>query len=651
MVSMTARTPASQTPAVIASSLAMGLALLALAGCGRRTESEGDPPWARREVLGTLREDLAAERHASDGGGTAWLVEPAEVAAGERARWELVYEAGPLGVEEGGMVFLQVSPFWGWTAPQVEAPELPGFTEVSTAAAGIVLEVSNPDSLLLAIRIGGRRLEAGERLSVVYGAGPQGARADRFAEARSPFWFAVDGDGDGIRGLLPAPPTVRVHAGTASRLVLTLPSTARAGDRVRLHVALLDAVGNAGTTPEVSVELETDLEGPRRLELAPSDGGLAEVELGVPESGVFTVSGRAGESLHAVSNPLVAGERPRILWADLHGHSGLSDGTGTPEDYFRYARDVAGLDVVALTDHDHWGMRPVALHADLWAEIAEAAARFHQPGRLVTLLGYEWTNWVYGHRHVLYFGSSPEDAEVLSSVDPRFETPRQLWDALSGRDALTVAHHSAGGPVATDWSFAPPPEIEPVTEVASVHGSSEAADAPGRIYGAISGNFVRDALDRGYRLGFVGSGDSHDGHPGLSHLVTGLGGLAALFAEDLTKAGVLEAMRARRVYATNGPRIALWTWLRGRPMGSTLAVGDAGEMTIEVAAAGPIDRLEGILSGSVVAVFEGGGRSAFRVAWPVGTMGRDDYLYVRVIQENGGAAWSSPYFFGEPAGK
>ena len=33
----------------------------------------------------------------------------------------------------------------------------------------------------------------------------------------------------------------------------------------------------------------------------------------------------------------------------------LSDGTGTPEDYFAYARDVAALDVIALTDHDHWG--------------------------------------------------------------------------------------------------------------------------------------------------------------------------------------------------------------------------------------------------------------------------------------------------------
>ena len=31
--------------------------------------------------------------------------------------------------------------------------------------------------------------------------------------------------------------------------------------------------------------------------------------------------------------------------------------------------------------------------------------------------------------------------------------------------------HSAGGPIATDWTFPPDPVLEPVTEVVSVHGS------------------------------------------------------------------------------------------------------------------------------------------------------------------------------------
>ena len=144
-------------------------------------------------------------------------------------------------------------------------------------------------------------------------------------------------------------------------------------------------------------------------------------------SNAFRELGPGG--LVAESNPIVVSAAiPRVLWADLHGHSNFSDGTGTPEDYFLYARDVAALDVAALTDHDHWGMLPLESHPEMWQEIRRETQRFHQPGRFVTLLGYEWTSWIHGHRHVLYFG---DEGEIFDSVDPSYESPLQLWQALA----------------------------------------------------------------------------------------------------------------------------------------------------------------------------------------------------------------------------
>jgi len=32
---------------------------------------------------------------------------------------------------------------------------------------------------------------------------------------------------------------------------------------------------------------------------------------------------------------------------------------------------------------------------------------------------------------------------------------------LRGKQALTFAHHSAGGPIATNWAIPPDPELEP----------------------------------------------------------------------------------------------------------------------------------------------------------------------------------------------
>ncbi len=586
---------------------------------------------AKVESHQALEDDLKAPRHPSDGGGRAWLdPAPSEpVVVGSRQRFEIVYEAGPLGVSEGGVVFLQPSPFWGWDPPQVELEEAPGYTEIATEAAGVELEVASSGGLLL-VEISGRALAEGERLRFVYGAGPRGVRVDRYAESSARIWVAVDGDGDGVRSLLEEVPSVDVAAAPPTQLVVTLPSTARPGDSIRLTVAALDALGNSGSRLDAPVTLRasSSLSVPEQVLL--SERGLVHLDVVVAEPGIYRVQVAAND-IEATSNPLVVREGiPRIVWGDLHGHSQLSDGTGTPDDYFGYARDVAALDVVSLTDHDHWGMRFLDQSPDAWGAILDAAKRFEEPGRFVTLPGYEWTNWLHGHRHVLYFD---DEAEILSSLNPAYETPTLLWDGLRGRNALTLAHHSAGGPVSTNWDFVPDPSIEPVTEIVSVHGSSEAPDSPHPIYSAVAGNFVRDVLDRGLQFGFIGSGDGHDGHPGLSHLGGQSGGLAAIFSEHLTRDGVLDALRGRRVYATNGPRIWLRVWLED-------------ELRFAVAGTAPISKVDVIRSGGVIESLDAGGRLEWSQTLVVPPLASGDYVYLRVVQVDGGAAWSSP-FYGE----
>jgi hypothetical protein len=616
---------------------------------------------AKVETFEELRLDLEAPRHPSDGGGRVWLgaVEvardgvdfvPAERGADGRpivhvdglARFEIVYEAGPLGVAKDGVVFLQASPFWDWDTPQTSHPEDPGYTEVSTTAPGVELQASAVASQLLAIQIEGRALTHGEQIRIHYGAGPAGTHVDRYAESAARLWIAVDGDGDGVRSLVDDPPSVRVVAGAPAQLLALLPSTARPGEELRLTVALLDRTGNAGVAYEGDVtllDLPDGLELPRRIRFKLQDRGRRSVSGRARKAGTYRIQLRADTELgelEAESNPvLVREEIQPLLWGDIHGHSSLSDGTGTPDDYFEYARDVAALDIVALTDHDHWGLRFLDANPEIWERIREATERFHQPGRFVTLLGYEWTSWLQGHRHVLYFGGAGDSGqEILSSMDPSYQTPEQLWQALAGQPALTFAHHSAGGPVSTNWSFAPPPEIEPITEVTSVHGSSEASDSPNPIYDAVPGNFVRDALGLGYRFGFIGSSDSHDGHPGLAGLVAGdepLGGLAAIRAESRTRASVLAALRARKTYATNGPRI----YLEARLDGTSLA--------FEVAATAEIERIDFVRSG-LIASLPGEGRRDWIGQREIPPLAPGEYLYLRVVQVNGGCAWSSPFY-------
>jgi hypothetical protein len=630
------------------------LTVLSFVACQGEPPPEPEPHLSPRplpDVVESLRLDLETPRHPADGGGRAWLDEsgttPAPIAAGSRARFTVVFEAGPLGVADGGMVFLQASPFWGWSTPQTLDPSLHGYTVVETDAEGVVLEAETLATQLLGVRITGRSLEPGERLTFVYGDGPAGARVDTYAEAESRIWVAVDGDGDGVRALLPDSPTVTISPAEPTSLLVTLPTTARPGQTVRLSLAIVDSAGNGGVPIEGTVLLAADgtgLDLPEQVEMTAADRGTLSLEIPTREAGLYRVTATTGD-LTAISNPLFVTERlPRIVWGDLHGHSGLTDGSGTPDDYFRYARDVAALDVVALTDHDHWGMRPLSMFPEIWEAIRDTTNRFHEPGRLVTLVGYEWTNWLHGHRHVLYFD---DDGEIFSSLDERYEHPEQLWERLRGTGALTFAHHSAGEPVPTNWSVAPDPELEPVTEVVSVHGSSEAADSPRLIRGAVPGNFVRDVLDRGYRLGLIGSGDSHDGHPGLAGLASPNSGLAGLMVEDLTREGVRDALARRAVYATSGPRILLHVALDGRLMGSDVPAPEheALELVALAVTEEPIARIDVVRSGQVVESVQPDERTVLqRLSRQIEPLGPDEYLYVRVIQIDGNAAWSSPFF-------
>ncbi|HEX9734692.1 MAG TPA: DUF3604 domain-containing protein [Thermoanaerobaculia bacterium] len=644
---------------------------LALAAACRAPAPTADaPPGAdrasarqpRAELAAALAADLEAVRHPSDGGGRAWLEAASPAVVSSPGRWTIRYQAGPLGIDAGGSVFLQVSPFWGWSTPQTVRPEALGYTEVTTAAAGLELEAQTLDEQLLGIRVGPRRMEAGEELRIVYGAGP-GARADRFAEGDSRFWIAVDGDGDGVRKLLADSPGVAVAPGPPARLALTLPSAARPGEPVRVTVAVLDARGNAGVlfAGEVRFAGTVDDEPlapaalPAALRLAAADAGRKTIAWTPPGEGVVRLAASV-DDLTVESNPLqVAAAAGRILWGDLQNHSSFSDGSATPEEHFLYARDVAALDLYALTDHDHWGMLFLDQQPAMWQHVRELTRRFHEPGRFVTLLGFEWTNWVYGHRHVLYFEDDEGEDRVgiVSSVDPATDEPRELWAALAGRKALTIAHHTAGGPIATDWTIAPDPRFEPVTEIVSVHGSSEAPDSPGLIHQPVPGNFVRDALARGYRLGFLGSSDGHDGHPGLAHLASPSGGLAAILAEEATRGAVYEALMARHVYATNGPRIVLRASFGGHRIGAEVELGGGGgpipgipadTLVVQAIAPGEIERLDVVRSGQVEGFLcEGRRRCSLSVA--LTELRAGEYVYVRLVQTDGGAAWTSPFYF------
>ncbi|UCD58728.1 MAG: DUF3604 domain-containing protein, partial [Candidatus Hydrogenedentota bacterium] len=548
-----------------------GILLIALPRCSEEPDKDV-PPGAGNG--GTERAEdwlphvvpyLDCVPSAIDGQGSA-VVEPSgPLPAGSPASFQITFTVGEAGVAAGGYVMLQVSPWWGWSDAQTIYPGLPGFTNVSTSFSDPFLKVQTLQLNRILVFSQQRAFQPGETITFSYG---NGARVDRYAEAEELFQIFVDADGDGHSACIAAPPTLRTLARAPRRLNVTTPSQAVPGEAIEVRAVPLDAVENWSECPPGTYTLEAMRDGQplssTTLEVA---GGNKAISFTYtpPEEGIYFFNVRGTSELRGKSNVMLCQEgRPKLklYFGDIHGHSRMSDGTGTPEDYYRYARQVSDLNIAALTDHSDYGTIPIKGSA--WERIKRAADDAYEPGRFVTFLGFEWTNWECGHRNVYYRDG---DGPVFRSIDAESNTPQKLWKLIEPYEAMTVAHHVGGGPVATDWDIAPGPN-EWLVEISSIHGSSEYFGGEASIYSPVKGASVRDALARGYKLGIIASGDTHDGHPGQRSVGAVVNGLLAVYSPELTREAVWEAFRKRHVYGTSGPKIILNFRVADSPMGS-----------------------------------------------------------------------------------
>jgi hypothetical protein len=593
-----------------------------------------------------------------DGEGSV-TVSPETVTAATTTTMTFEFTVGPTGIAPGGGIACLVSAFWGWSPPQSDAPTLPGYCTVAC---------DNPDvALNIIVDIGSqaiyaqpqeRSLAPGDVVRFVYGDTDSGrnpsaaGRVDTYSEREERFFFRVDGDGDGFYVALPRQPVFRVLPGLPSQLVALAPSRATIDSPYEISVAVVDPVNNLVEDFAGAVRLKSegvDASYAQEVEFTPADRGAKRVQViaSAPGPVVIQVAAIDANLRPGATNPTLAAEpadeRLHLFWGDLHGHSNVSDGTGTPEDYYRYARDVARLDVVALTDHDYWGYAPLAKEQAAWRRNLDVTRAFNRPGQFVTLPGYEWTNWTWGHMHVLF--ADELDATIIAWNQPAGESSASLWAALAGKDCVTIPHHVGGSTMPFDWT-ALDARYAPVVEIASVHGVSEALGHPRGVSRPVESGMVQAALARGYRLGILGSGDTHDGHPGVVPAGGGLTGLAGIYARELTRPAILEAIRARRVYATTGCRAILRFHAGGTPMGGVVSDGRTERrFTVAVFGTAPIDHIAIVRDNETVAVRKGDGLLTSWNWTDHSERRSESYYYARIRQTDGHWIYSSPIWF------
>jgi len=352
---------------------------------------------------------------------------------------------------------------------------------------------------------------------------------------------------------------------------------------------------------------------------------------------------------------VLADKTYRLLWADLHNHSTFTcDAEGELDELLHYARDRARLDVVTMTDNDDIFDDPLT-EAE-YAQTTFLARCITREGGLLALPGYEWTahlprskdiapddprgydflsrgklGYANNHRSVIYPLSG---GPLLRHTEVRNDI-RQLQAAVEAAGGVALPQHTYWTP--THHS------TESCAEVTTAWG----------IYIEQSRGRFHQLLNQGYRYGFMGLSDSHRRNPGIAGALTGI------YAEELTDKSILEAIRKRRVFATNGSRIILDSRADNAFMGTEVHSSDGSiTITLDVIGTKPLIQVTLIRDGTEVKKFDGDGKERLRLvfndeALPKGT----HWYYWRVAQEGqsplyrgnakaarGHLAWSSPHW-------
>jgi hypothetical protein len=491
--------------------------------------------------------------------GSIELVTPGPFVAGAYAELVLVYTAGTFGIDDTGMVKVSWRTTSDLSKPQFDKPAAANFTTVE-ASNGAKLDVwfdrlnIRPYANTLLIRVGRGYLRAGDTLTIRFGdrrQGSPGLRLQTNVEKNVELRTSVDAFAAYEFCELPNQPAFDLVAGPAARWKAILPSLAVVGEPFRLAIVAEDMWGNQTADAAGTLDLMASrpLAGlPGRITIAQGDGPRVIENLVANSAGDVDLRVSTFGRFLARANPLrVAAAAPlRRYWADLHGQSGETIGMGTAEDYFRYARDKAFVDMVGHQGNDF------QITDAFWKELNALTAQFDRPGQFVCLPGYEWSGntGMGGDRNVFFRREGRpirRSSHILvegATLTEAVYTADKLFAALAGEDCRVIAH--VGGRYA-DVKFAHDGRIERSVEVHSSWGTFEW--------------LLHDALAMGYRVGVVCHSDDHKGRPGATtpgaSTFGAIGGLSCYFMPELTRDALFEALRTRRHYGTTGTRLFL----------------------------------------------------------------------------------------------
>ncbi len=318
-----------------------------------------------------------------------------------------------------------------------------------------------------------------------------------------------------------------------------------------------------------------------------------------------------------------------VYYGTLHNHSNISDGLGTAYEAYYYANRYGDMDFWSLADHD------LMMDQSEWQAMKEAANKFNKDGVFVTFYGFEWSSDV-GHVAII------NSKEYCSCKVKPENTFSGLVNWVNKNECVAFFNHPGREDVYdNEFNHFTDTPTEKFVGIELWNGLSEFNRYyynDGYFPNDNGKSFFDEANSMGWKLGAAGSEDNHRGDHGNFTQKR-----LAILADTLTRNALFEALKARRFYSTLDKSIALSFKIGGNEMGMVINSGDYGfQIFANDAENETFTQMQLYKNGSMLKQWHMV-KTEINISDTI-SASSSDYFYVKVTQEDGDEAISSPIF-------
>ena len=354
-------------------------------------------------------------------------------------------------------------------------------------------------------------------------------------------------------------------------------------------------------------------------------------------------------------------------FGQLHSHTQYSDGAGSLEsalDYVKNLPEIANVDFVAFTDHSNYfdsknnpnveaALYDTSLVNDSdpshsWATYKNTVAAFNaaNAGKKVAIAGFEMT-WSGGPGHINTFntpGIVSRNNTTLNNKtkDAGLQAYYKLLSQQEGTNSISQFNH----PGTTFGNFIDFGYWDAVVDTRMYMvevGNGEGQIGAGGYYPSYEQYIM--ALDKGWHVAPTNNQDNHKGRWGDANDARDV-----ILTDDFTEDGIYEALRARRMYATEDKNLELDYTVNGNMMGSIIDVPE--KLNFEISFNDPdrtdsIAKVELVVNSGKVAYTWDSAADLAKGSVSVELAPEYTYYFVRVTEGDGDLAVTAPVWVGE----